>query len=392
MADRSFAVSKFGYLIVHLKSYLCIMPKVSILMPVYNSEKYLTDAINSILKQTFSDFEFLVFDDGSIDNSLKIISSYSDSRIHIFKSEQNYGHIFHLNRGLEIAKGKYIARMDADDIAHPERLEYQVKFLERNSDIGVCGTWYKEFGCQNNLVKHPIDDQEIRLKLLFKSCALGHPTVMMRKLIFDTYLLKYFQSEYPAEDYWLWIRISLVSKLANIPKVLLFYRTHVNQVSKTHQAQQLGKANLAQFYYASVILGRDLLPIERDAHRIISNAPMYISNKLSELVVIEYLNTLVAANHITMLIDTKKLSLWIDISYKNIKRLISRHFYLQRQRFDFFLAFSFIFDTSFPYRFLTLEENIKFFIKCLVKYHSKYRIESLKFSSKSVFNDDHQLS
>ena len=368
------------------------MPKVSILMPVYNSEKYLTHAIDSILKQTFDDFEFLIFDDGSADDSLEIISSYRDSRIHIFKSDQNYGHIFHLNRGLEIAKGKYIARMDADDIAHPERLEYQVKFLEKNSDIGVCGTWYKEFGRQNNLVKHPVDDQGIRLKLLFESCALGHPTVMMRKLIFDTYSLKYFQSEYPAEDYWLWIRISLVSKLANIPKVLLFYRTHIKQVSKTHKAQQLGKANLAQFYYASVILDRDLLPIERDAHRIISNAPMYISNKLSELVVLEYLNTLIAANHITMLIDAKKLSLWIDINYKNIKRLISRHFYLQRQRFDLFLAFSFIFDTSFPYYFLTLGENTKFFIKCLFKYQSKYRIESLKFSSKSVFNHDYQLS
>ena len=106
------------------------MPKLTVLMPVYNSAKYLRQAIDSILTQTFSDFEFLVFDDGSTDKSLEIISSYQDSRIHVFQSDKNYGHVFHLNRGLEMANGEYIARMDADDISHHERLEYQVKFLE----------------------------------------------------------------------------------------------------------------------------------------------------------------------------------------------------------------------------------------------------------------------
>ena len=359
------------------------MPKLTVLMPVYNSEKYLRQAIDSILTQTFSDFEFLVFDDGSTDKSLEIIASYRDSRIHVFQSDKNYGYVFHLNRGLEMANGEYIARMDADDISHHERLEYQVKFLEENSNIGFCGTWYKQFGYYNNVIKHPVDDQGIRLQLLFQGSALGHPTVMMRKLIFDTYSLKYMQSEYPAEDYWLWIRSSLVAKLANIPKVLLFYRSHYKQVSQTKRAEQVGKSNLAQFYYASLILGRELLPIEKDVHRMISNAPMLISKKLNELVILEYLNSLISANNDTMLIDAEKLSLWIDLNYKNLKSLLSRHFYLESQRYDLFLAFSFIFDTDFPFRFLTLKEVIIFFIKCFFHYHSKYRIESLKFSSKS---------
>lgn len=112
---------------------------------------------------------------------------------------------------------------------------------------------------------------------------------------------------------------------------------------------------------------------------------MLTSKKLNELVILEYLNSLISANNDTMLIDAEKLSLWIDVNYKNLKSLLSRHFYLESQKYDLFLAFSFIFDTDFPFRFLTLKEVIIFFIKYFFHYHSKYRIESLKFSSKSVF-------
>jgi glycosyltransferase involved in cell wall biosynthesis len=107
--------------------------KISILMPVYNGEKYLREAIDSILNQTFTDFEFLIVDDGSTDNSVEIINSYQNSRINLVKNDKNEGLVYTLNRGLSLAKGEYIARMDCDDISLPERLKKQIDFLDSNS-------------------------------------------------------------------------------------------------------------------------------------------------------------------------------------------------------------------------------------------------------------------
>ena len=114
-------------------------PKVTVLMPVYNCEKYLRESIESILNQTFKDFEFLIINDGSSDKSAEIVESYNDNRINFVQNEKNIGLAASLNRGLDIAKGEYIARMDADDISLPERLEKQVRFMETNPQIGICG-------------------------------------------------------------------------------------------------------------------------------------------------------------------------------------------------------------------------------------------------------------
>ena len=130
------------------------MPKVTVLMPVYNARFYLSKAISSIINQTFKDFEFLIFNDGSTDNSADIIYSYNDRRIRFFNSEQNFGYVYHLNYGIEIAKGEYIARMDADDISFPTRLEKQVAFMDKNPEVGVCGTWFKIYGT-NRKIRHP---------------------------------------------------------------------------------------------------------------------------------------------------------------------------------------------------------------------------------------------
>ena len=119
---------------------------VTVLMPVYNGEMYLREAIDSILHQTFTDFEFLIINDGSTDNSETIILSYDDSRIRYEKNDSNLKLIATLNKGIELAKGKYIVRMDADDISIPDRIEKQVAFLEKNPDVGICGSWFTAFG------------------------------------------------------------------------------------------------------------------------------------------------------------------------------------------------------------------------------------------------------
>src|SRR5215218_8009066 len=113
------------------------MPQVSVILPVYNGEAYLQEAVDSILAQTFTDFELLIINDGSTDDSERIIDSYKDSRVKHLKNEQNRGLIFSLNRGVEAAKGAYIARMDADDVALPERLEKQMQYLKQNKEVGI---------------------------------------------------------------------------------------------------------------------------------------------------------------------------------------------------------------------------------------------------------------
>src|SRR5690606_5902322 len=154
----------------------------SVILPAYNAELYLREAIDSVLTQTFNDFELIVLNDGSIDQTENIILSYDDSRIIYVKNEQNLGLIGTLNKGMALAKGKYIARMDADDICFPERFEKQVAFLENNKEYIICGTSAYRF--HNDILDRkafnvPLSDESIRVRLLFNSGFI-HPSVMFR--------------------------------------------------------------------------------------------------------------------------------------------------------------------------------------------------------------------
>jgi glycosyltransferase involved in cell wall biosynthesis len=144
--------------------------RITVLMPVYNGEKYLREAIDSIFNQTFTDFEFLIVDDGSTDNSVEIINSYQNSRINLVKNDKNEGLVYTLNRGLSLAKGEYIARMDCDDISLPERLKKQIDFLDSNSEIAVVGTWIKVINEKEEpqtTWQYPLKPLEIQWNLYF---------------------------------------------------------------------------------------------------------------------------------------------------------------------------------------------------------------------------------
>ena len=210
--------------------------EVSVLMPVYNGEKYLREAIDSILNQTFSDFELLVINDGSADGTVDIISSYDDRRIRLVHNHRNLGLINTLNRGLELASGRYIARMDADDISEPDRIRLQVVFMDSHPDIGLCGTWFQFMGT-NIIIKHPIEHDKIKIKL-FADTAFAHPTVMFRKSVLKNVNPFYDPAYAHAEDYEFWIRLAQVTTTANIPQVLLHYRLHETQVSTENTAEQ----------------------------------------------------------------------------------------------------------------------------------------------------------
>ncbi|WP_196601123.1 glycosyltransferase family 2 protein [Pectinatus frisingensis] len=217
-------------------------PLVTVLMPVYNSEKYLREAINSILQQSFANFELLIMDGGSTDSSNDIIRSYDDKRIRLVLDRENAKLVPSLNKGIELSRGKYIARMDSDDICASKRLEKQVNFLDNNLNVGVCGTWIKTIGKSKNFVyKYPCEKETVKCMAFFCS-PLAHPTVMMRK----KFLLKNnLQYMYPqAEDWDLWYKASFLCDIVNIPEILLQYR--ISEVSATQRAVEAHKISVAQ--------------------------------------------------------------------------------------------------------------------------------------------------
>lgn len=208
-------------------------------MSVYNGEKYLKEAIDSILNQTFVDFEFLIVNDCSVDDSRKILESYNDDRIKIIDNQKNIGLTKSLNKAINFANGKYIVRMDADDISLPHRLETQVKFMEEYSNIGISGSARivkresKKFVYNNKFSK----PKDIKAHLLFGNC-LAHPTIIMRKELLDKYMLRYNEEYKYAQDYELWCRAILCFDMANLSEPLLIYREHNEQIAKTKLQEQ----------------------------------------------------------------------------------------------------------------------------------------------------------
>lgn len=208
------------------------MPKISVIMPAYNAEKYIAEAIDSILGQTFEDFEFIILNDCSKDRTEEIILSYNDPRIVYVKNEENMGVARTLNRGLDLAKGEYIARMDADDISLPERFAKQVAFLEKNSDIAVLSTNLNCFNEDGILSPGWVvsDPEQMKIDMLF-SCGLAHPSVMMRANVIQN-LGGYNPDFNGLEDYELWCRVLEHYNITTLPDILLQYRIHGNQVTK----------------------------------------------------------------------------------------------------------------------------------------------------------------
>jgi len=200
-------------------------------MPVYNGDEYLQEAIASILNQTYTDFEFLIIDDASLDKSVDVICGYSDNRIRLIRNKRNLGISKTLNRGLRLARGKYVARMDADDISHPERLQAQITFLDEHPSIGLCGTSVTYIGDYEGVCTVPESHEAILARMVFSN-ILPHPTIVLRMDLLSQHALQY--DEFcAAEDYDLWIRLSKFTRFANINSPLLRYRLHQDSISKT---------------------------------------------------------------------------------------------------------------------------------------------------------------
>lgn len=197
------------------------MPRVTILLPTYQSGKYLSQTLDSIRKQTFKDFDVLVVDDHSTDNTLSILLAAKDLRIRII-SGRGRGLADALNLGILQADGEYIARIDADDLMTPDRLEKQVSYLDAHQEVIVCGGWQQYFGNSSYLHAPSSDPNQCRANLVFR-CDLCHSTLMLRRSSFIDNNL-YYDQKYAAEDFELWTRALNYGEIANIPKILGYYR------------------------------------------------------------------------------------------------------------------------------------------------------------------------
>jgi hypothetical protein len=220
------------------------IPSISVVMSVFNGERFLRDAVESILDQSFCDFEFIIIDDGSKSAVGSMLDWYqkSDPRIRVYHQE-NRGLIESLNRGCGLAQGKYIARMDADDVAVSDRLAWQLEFMERHPEVAVVGgavEFIDQSGKVLRVARQPLHNDEIQRKLLDQS-VMWHPSVLMRKSAFAR--VCGYRNVVDAEDYDLWLRMAELFELANLSQTLLKYRLHPGQVSVARcRKQALGAA------------------------------------------------------------------------------------------------------------------------------------------------------
>jgi len=330
-------------------------------MPVYNGGDYLIAAIESILCQTFPNFEFLIIDDGSTDNkSAEIIRSYTDSRIKIVRNKKNIGLAASLNEGIELSQGEYIVRMDQDDISLPHRFTEQLAFMEKHPEIALCGSWAKVIGKNEGfIIKYPTDPEEVMAGLLFRS-VLVHPSVMIRRDILKRNGLRYVANELRkedySEDYGLWIELSERAKISNIPKILFQYRIGETNTSHTNASRQKEGSLLLK------IKQLRKLGIEPTEEEMFLHDSIRPKEKETATVFIKkedrWLRKIIDANAVKKIYDDTALAKIIYLRWKTICGNNTKNGLAVWKQF----VRSPIFQMK-PYQLL---DGIKIFIKCLI--------------------------
>jgi glycosyltransferase involved in cell wall biosynthesis len=338
------------------------MPKISVILPVYNTEKFIGQAIDSILGQTFQDFELIIIDDCSTDNSVTIIQSYTDKRIIFIGKSQNTGYTNSLNLGISIAKGEYIARMDADDISMSDRFALQIDILDQDRDIVVCGAWGLILGT-NDVMKVPEFNAEIIPQLLVQN-QMVHPVTMIRKETLVNNGVFYNEKLEPSEDYDLWSRIYEFGKLYNIQKPLLRYRRHNQQVSTIRKSKQ---------QQSDLLIKKDLIK----SLEISKSEDFYLLwqkflRKPHELsiaqfkIIDEAFSKFSAFSKIEPALKNNVLNI-----YHYYQSTFKNRYYFQSQKYDPTLLLAFSQDSGVKKWGENTILTIKFTIKCLIFYKVK---------------------
>lgn len=290
-------------------------PFVSVVMPVHNYGLYIKDAIDSVLNQTMVDFEFIIVNDGSTDNSSEIAHSYNDSRIRIIDFTENRGCYPARNYGMRLAQGKYICVMDADDICIPERLELQSAFLEENTSIGLIGSAFLYMNDFRPVYK--ATDPEIIRLLLLRYCYILHPTCMIRHSQIKKHNLYYDENLTYASDYAWLVKASTLFPVSNVNDVLLLYREHEHQISSRESKRQGLFANQVRIQQ----LKSAGLNIKKEEENIIINfiATSTICREENMTVINRFVDEFISANKEKKIYDQEALVRMLNIYLKACK-------------------------------------------------------------------------
>lgn len=291
--------------------------KISILLPVYNGADFLQIAVESILKQTYNHWELIIIDDGSTDSTFEILSQFRDPRIHVYQNQSNIGITKTLNRALKLAKGDFIARLDADDIAHPNRLSEQLSYLAGHPQVALVGSWADVLPSKE-VWQTPTSPKQVEVELLFRNC-LFHSTLMWRRDL----ELKYDESFRYAQDYELTSRlVAENNQIAVIPQPLISYLTHDASISS--------KFNLEQYRLANQVRKRMLqrigiTPTENELilHAKLATEPNTLSAEQA-MIAIQWLERVWLANKQTQVYAETELMLVIRIRVRKILQSRSR--------------------------------------------------------------------
>ncbi len=292
-------------------------PKVSVIMPVYNREKYVSEAIESILNQTFTDFEFIIIDDGSTDSTAEIIKSFKDNRIQLINQYKNLGNYRARNDGMKVAQGKYICVMDSDDIALPNRIQKQLEFLEINTQIGICGSYVKIID-SDQILTVPEDYNKIKVWLMCNMTFI-HPTIFIRAEFLKKFNLKYNDSYRYAGDYDFLVKAAHLFPVTNIPEVLLEYRKHSEQITNANKIEQ-GKIVYKTMINQLMYFKKNVTDEEKNIHLSLINR---ISKKYDcdFKLIISWANFLLHTNIKTKVYDSTQLAIF----FKNLLKYKLNH-------------------------------------------------------------------
>lgn len=282
-------------------------PLVSVIIPTYNSSRFIRNTIQSILDQSYKNFELLILDDHSNDDTLNILKSFHDNRIKIYENKINKGYVYSLNKLIKIAQGEYIARNDHDDISLDKRLEIQIREFSNNKNLSVCGGQIKVIGLMKKKISFPTDYNDI-ISMAFFNNPLHHPSVMIKSKIINKNQPLYNENFSPCEDYHLWASLIQENIIINSNKILVNYRSHENNYSKVALYSQKEKNILIRKYVFKNLLKIDLPPeINSLFNKLIYNDKLSTDNLLQIKVFFE-------------LMDLKSMSLNYN---KNLKCVMS---------------------------------------------------------------------
>lgn len=291
---------------------------ISVVMPVFNCGSYLAEAIESILNQNFSDFEFIIVNDGSTDNSLEIINSYRDKRITTIHLNTKRGQYPARNIGLSVAIGKYICVMDGDDVSLPDRLDIQFHFMEANPGIGIAGSQVKFIGNRDKISLRPEIYEELKVQLLMNNCFV-HPSLMIRNQFRKKYKLNYKTNYNFAADYDFLVRSMQYFPVVNLPDILLNYRWHDKQITSCHFKEQQMIADKIKIFQLRNF-GINATSGEKILHLMLMNI-IPVRNKETFSALLKWANYLVGKNLKTGYYHTEYLIQLLRNLLKSIQRI-----------------------------------------------------------------------